>query len=207
MKIVCISDTHNRHSRIVLPKGDVLLHTGDITESGTVRELFSFLDWFSTQNFKHKIFIAGNHDFYLQKSLPAEINKLLPSGTHYLCESGVEINGKYFWGSPFTPTSPDWAFGVLESEISRYWKKIPKKTDILITHTPPYDILDKASNGALLGSPSLLKQVERIKPELHVFGHLHDNFGKVKFGKTTFINATSFTGNTEFINAPIEIEL
>jgi hypothetical protein len=60
---VCISDTHNQHGKMQdLPAGDVLIHAGDFTMTGTLVEVEEFLKWFAAQPFQHKILIAGNHE-------------------------------------------------------------------------------------------------------------------------------------------------
>ncbi len=130
MKLVCIGDTHNKHREINIPNGDVLIHIGDFTEAGTKHETLDFLEWFSEQPHKHKIFIAGNHDFFMEKSgLPEPQN--LPSNIFYLEDVGIEIEGVKFWGSPVTPGDDTWAFhrergkqirhtGIRFREILRY---------------------------------------------------------------------------------------
>ena len=63
MKILHISDTHGKHHQLKdLPEADVIVHTGDITEEGTEEEVKDFIEWFCSLPYKHKIFIAGNHD-------------------------------------------------------------------------------------------------------------------------------------------------
>ena len=73
-RIVCISDTHC--AEIDVPDGDILLHAGDLTYMGKPDELRVVMDWLSSLPHKHKIFIAGNHDFSFQ---------LIPNILHYLC--------------------------------------------------------------------------------------------------------------------------
>ena len=97
MKLICISDTHNKHEQIPIPGGDILIHAGDITEGGTKREVVDFLKWFASQPHKHKIFIAGNHDFFFEKSSKEEIQEIIPENVHYLKESEITINGIKFW--------------------------------------------------------------------------------------------------------------
>ena len=65
MKIVCIADTHNRQDDLIIPDGDIIIHAGDLTEGGTKREVSQFISWFSSLPHTHKVFIAGNHDYYL----------------------------------------------------------------------------------------------------------------------------------------------
>jgi predicted phosphohydrolase len=103
LKLVAISDTHSLHKRVKLPKGDVLIHAGDLTTKGELSEVSDFLGWFATLPFAHKIFIAGNHDFFFEKAPDAVIQKLVPDGVVYLNDSGVTINNIHIWGSPVTP--------------------------------------------------------------------------------------------------------
>ena len=103
MKIVAISDTHCRHKSVKLPKGDLLIHAGDLTYKGELSEMKDFLHWFAALDFDHKIFIAGNHDFYFEKTDRDSIAALLPPGIVYLNDSGINIGGINIWGSPVTP--------------------------------------------------------------------------------------------------------
>ncbi|KAG6807926.1 hypothetical protein H0H93_000815, partial [Arthromyces matolae] len=52
-----------------LPEGDVLVHAGDLTHSGTPQEVRSALQWLADQPHPHKIFIAGNHDYALSDTI------------------------------------------------------------------------------------------------------------------------------------------
>ena len=68
---------------------------------------------------------------------------------------------------------------------------IPEDTDILITHCPPFGILDFNDKGKHEGYQNLLAIIQqKIKPRLHVFGHLHDAHGKIQIGETLFVNAS-----------------
>ena len=152
MKIIAISDTHGLHSQLKLPPGDILIHAGDISVKGTERETVGIMNWFSQQDFKHKILIAGNHDFYFERMPFEEINKMIPAGIIYLNDSGIEIDGITFWGSPITPEFMNWAFNRKRgNEIAKHWKLIPKNTDVLITHGPPFGKLDTNANNYKTG--------------------------------------------------------
>ncbi len=83
LKIVLISDTHGKHTQLNLAKGDMLIHAGDVSSSGKKEQVFDFIEWFSNQNYKHKIFIAGNHDFFLEKESKENIDSLIPSNIIY----------------------------------------------------------------------------------------------------------------------------
>ncbi|MDT0646962.1 metallophosphatase domain-containing protein [Zunongwangia sp. F260] len=202
MKITCISDTHGRHSELTLPTADVLVHAGDFTEAGTKKETLDFLDWFSRQEHEHKVLIAGNHDFFLEKN--QKQLDFLPANIHYLNDSGTKI-GKYnFWGSPVTPGNSNWAFERARGKsIRKHWEKIPENTNVLITHTPPYKIMDILDNGTAIGCEELQRYVDTIEPQLHIFGHIHNSYGSVRTKKTLFINSSCLDGRYRNINAPI----
>ena len=164
MKILHISDTHSHHRQLQdLPAADVLVHSGDFTMAGTEAEVIDFMEWFCALPYKHKVFIAGNHDDCL---FGADINGL-PENCHYLYGNGVTIEGIKFFGIPM----------FVEDDISGNYTKmlenIPSNTDVLITHQPPYLIMDESA-GLHYGSRTLLDAVKRIKPEAHLFGHIHN---------------------------------
>lgn len=208
MKIVAISDTHCRHKSVTLPKGDVLIHAGDISYKGERSEVQDFLAWFANLPFAHKIFIAGNHDFYFEKAKTADVQTMLPEGVVYLQDSGTTINGIHIWGSPVTPWFYDWAFNRQRgAAIAKHWKLIPPDTNLLITHGPAYGILDTVLNGTHVGDKDLLKTVEVIKPAVHVCGHVHESYGRLKKGSTRFINASVLNEKYELVNPPVVFEM
>ena len=185
MDITFISDTHGLHYRLNLSGGTVLVHSGDITEYGTEEEVIDFLDWFCWQPYLYKIFIGGNHDLYLEAMNKSDRRKLIPSNVIYLQKRGIEIEGLKFWGSPVTPWFLGMAFNVRAGEeIKKNWQMIPADTDILITHGPPYGILDNE-----MGDEELLSQIQKIKPRIHCFGHIHEPSGVQILNGITFINA------------------
>lgn len=208
MKFVAISDTHCRHLNLKLPKGDVLLHAGDISYKGQKNEIADFLQWFSKLPYKHKIFIAGNHDFYFEKEKTVQIQSLIPEGITYLNDDEIIIDGVKIWGSPVTPWFFNWAFNRRRGkEISRHWQKIPDDTDIILTHGPVNGILDSVVNNTNAGCMDLLQTVEKIKPKVHVCGHIHEGYGVIKKNGTTFINASVLNESYELVNKPIVFDL
>ena len=161
MKIVIISDTHGQHARLKLPPGDLLIHAGDVSNTGGKTDAVRFLNWFSTQPFPHKIFIAGNHDLFFEQEPTQQIHKMIPPGIVYLNDSGTTVNGFHIWGSPVTPWFQNWAFNRHHgNDINRHWNLIPTNTNILITHGPPYGILDKNAEGQHIGCKDLLRKVQ-----------------------------------------------
>lgn len=208
MKFVTIADTHSRHRSLRLPKGDVLIHAGDISYRGEKLEVKDFLDWFSQQPFRYKVFIAGNHDFFFEKAKPRELDLLIPEDIIYLNDNGVVIEGIRIWGSPITPKFFNWAFNCDRgAAIKKHWDLIPAGTDLLITHGPPYGILDQIMNDRHVGCKDLLQKVKEIKPRTHVFGHIHESYGTAKNFGIKFINASLTSDLYEMINHPIIFEL
>jgi len=186
MDITFIADTHGLHDRLKLHEGSVLMHAGDITEYGTEEEVSEFLYWFSRQPFTYKIFIAGNHDLFLEACTSSKRKKLIPSDVIYLQNSGIEINGLKIWGSPVTPYFLGMAFNARQGkEIKKIWNKIPADTDLLITHGPPKGILDND-----MGDEELRLQINKIRPSIHCFGHIHGQSRVETISSTTFINAS-----------------
>ncbi|MER3471117.1 MAG: metallophosphoesterase [Chitinophagaceae bacterium] len=208
MKFVAISDTHCRHHQIKLPKGDVLLHAGDISHRGRKDEVIDFLKWFTKQKFEYKIFIAGNHDFLFEGIKAKELAQLIPEGVTYLFENAITINGITLWGSPYTPWFYNWAFNLPRGKLlAKHWAKMPAETDVLLTHGPPYSILDAVHNERHIGCVDLLKRVEVVKPKVHVFGHVHEGFGKKENNGTKFINVSQMNEEYILVNKPIVFEL
>ena len=179
MKILHISDTHGLHRQLChLPAADVIVHSGDITKDDTKEEVFDFINWFCDLPYEYKIFIAGNHDSIL-KGVTLDG---LDDNCYYLDGSSVVINGLKFHGIPlFVEEQAD---GTLYRKIAN----IPSNTDILITHIPPFGIMDHA-DGRDYGSLPLLEKVSEVQPKFHLFGHIHPQSGCLTMTQTTFSNA------------------
>jgi len=208
MEIVIVSDTHGQHKSLEVGSGDMIIHAGDISGLGRPNEIADFLVWFSKLNFKYKIFIAGNHDFFFENAQTDIIDEMIPDGVTYLNDSGIEIEGIKIWGSPITPWFYNWAFNRDRGDdIKRHWDLIPMDTDLLITHGPPLGILDKTVRGELTGCEDLLMRVQQINPKFHVFGHIHESFGSHYNDKTTFINASVLDERYNLTNLPTKITL
>lgn len=208
MRFVVISDTHCRHKNVKLPKGDVLLHTGDITYRGKKEEVADFMNWFAVQRFTHKVFIAGNHDFFFERESPETIKAMIPENVIYLNDNGTQINGLNIWGSPVTPWFFNWAFNRHRGEqIRKHWDLIPANTDILITHGPAYGYLDQVINEQHVGDKDLLQKILEIKPKVHAFGHIHESYGDIKRKGIRFMNACVLNEHYELVNRPIIFDL
>lgn len=193
MKVIVISDTHGLHQDLEIPSGDILLHAGDISTHGTKAQVVSFLNWFSNQPHQHKIFIAGNHDFFFENHTKKEIEQIIPKNITYLNEEIIEIDGLEIWGSPITPIpNKRWAFNRIRgSEIQKHWNLIPENLDILIVHGPAKGVLDTTLKGEQVGCQNLLETVLTKKPKLFIFGHIHESRGQKEIEGIKFVNASS----------------
>lgn len=208
MKLGFISDTHTYHKRLRgLESIDILIHAGDVCMRGTEAEAIDFINWVNQVDVKYKVFIAGNHDFYFEKTPSRIIRERLTENTFYLNDDGITIEGINIWGSPIQPWFRDWAFNRQRGEdIKRHWDLIPDNTNILITHGPPFGILDRTDSGERVGCEDLLECVERIKPKYHVFGHIHEDYGLKDKEFTSFINASVLNEHYHLVNDPVVLE-
>lgn len=192
MHILHLSDTHGQHHKLSkLPNADIIIHSGDSSFAGSEREVMDFIQWFCGLPHKYKVFIAGNHDNYLYEQCVGK----LPENCFYLCNSQVEIEGVILYGLPLFLDE------VMSGHYDENIQKIPSNIDVLITHQPPYSILDKSAT-VHYGSVQLLEKVLKIKPKYHLFGHVHDAYGIYQKGKTTFVNSALLNTNYELVYKP-----
>lgn len=215
-RIVALSDTHGSHFGIKVPDGDILIHCGDLCSHGSFRDAQDFMNWFNTHPHKHKIFIAGNHDIVFERD-PALMKKIIKADypdLTYLDDSGCEVEGLKFWGSPVQPRFFNWAFNRDRGEdIKRHWDMIPEGTDVLITHGPPHGFCDEAYRVGFnitehTGCQDLLEATLRLAPKLHLFGHIHYSGGETYRGpKTTYANVSLLDEQYLVARKPIVFEI
>lgn len=216
-RIICTSDTHSKHKQVPIPEGDIFIHAGDLTPRGNHNEFISVGNWFRQlkDRFKHRIFIAGNHDFSLMWNKRMILDAYFDPEVIYLQDSGIELEGIKFYGTPWVPWFHQWAFMKFEDELKAHWDAIPEDTDVLITHCPPYDILDMESEPRRCGSLTLADRVKQLKNlKHHVFGHIHEAYGQktVEYGQNpshtvTFHNVAALNGEYRYQNPPQIIEI
>ncbi|KAF4028138.1 Calcineurin-like phosphoesterase [Phytophthora infestans] len=225
MRVVCVSDTHGLHEdAVAIPDGDVFVHAGDFTDTGERSEVVAFNEFLGRLPHRYKLVIAGNHEssfdraFYpeywhqyghRQKYDPEEVRALLTNAL-YLEDQAVLIEGFVFYGTPWQPEFCNWAFNLPRGgALLKKWRYIPTDTDVLITHTPPMGHGDLVGYQRV-GCADLLREVEsRVRPKLHVFGHVHEGYGRSASpdGAITYFNASICTHNYEPVNAPFVFEL
>lgn len=221
LKIVAISDTHSYHRQIVVPDGDVLVHAGDLTWKGELSIIEDFANWLKDLPHKHKVIIFGNHELGMQygPKRSKAIQMIKDAGAIYLENSEVIIDGLKIYGSPATPWFHDWEWNYQRGkDIATVWSKIPVDTNVLITHGPPFMIMDGvpkatafAEEGIVyehVGCKDLLEKMAEL-PNLvaHIFGHIHDGAGMIIHNGITFINASSCTEQYAASNPPIVFEV
>ena len=174
-RIVHISDTHNKHDSFLdsIPEGDILIHSGDFSNYRMMRHLAperdfnkfmkSLNSFFSKLKHKHKIFVPGNHDLNLDTQPWERVQNKLTNGI-YLQDRPVMLEGIKFYGAGWNvlrASSYARGFAVDRDKISEHWEKIPQGIDVLVTHSPPFAILDctatRRAGGMLMCDPKAKK--------------------------------------------------
>jgi Icc-related predicted phosphoesterase len=208
LRILALSDTHELHRELNrLPEADLLIHAGDWTFfSKRMSVLSDFDEWLKEQPIRRQIILVpGNHEFYLEADAS---QRARTASASILMAEPLSIDGLNLWGSPVTPLYGG-AFGLSSAESrAAHYAAIPLDTHILITHGPPYGILDgKPGTSEHLGCPQLLEAVLRVKPLVHIFGHVHTGYGIQVNADTTFINAALLGPDGDMLNKPVLFDL
>lgn len=187
MKIDAIADLHGHQPE--LEGGDLLIVAGDCTSGNKCSDWFCFWYWLDRLKYKYKIVVAGNHDEFLISGAVSA------GGDYYLQDNGCDIDGLKIWGSPWTPRFPGqnpkaMAFTDERENMAKYWAAIPEGLDILVTHGPPYGVLDAVVRPPEpfmdmlvfdhCGDESLQAAVRRAKSRCHVYGHIHSCGGRTE---------------------------
>ncbi len=217
LKVSILSDLHGQ--KPTLPGGDLLIIAGDLTARDRLKQHIEWCDWMMKQDYKKIIFIAGNHDNKLRDSTEVIRTYICTKRNQYvyLQDSGTEFEGWKIWGTPwslwFDRINPECAaFTAHDLDLEEKYALIPEGTDIIISHTPPYGILDQNSDGYHCGSRSLRNALDRVKPKYCIFGHIHECGGQQLMYKhqgpnTWCINASIMDKNYKSAQLPIHIEI
>lgn len=209
MKIVSMSDLHGYLPKPEdVPACDVVCICGDIVpleyQNDDVASIawfcLEFVPWSDKLDCKKVIFIAGNHDKFLEhimlgpirddgsrkcRTASEVLKKLLPGnnkGKHkliYLRDNSVEVEGKVFYGTPWIQDLRNWAFYNDDIGLESMFSNIPKKLDVLLTHQPPRignmgTVLQKGfSYGNDYGSDILYGKMLERNIRYTFCGHVH----------------------------------
>jgi Icc-related predicted phosphoesterase len=201
-----LSDTHELHRDLDVPHGDILIHAGDLSMmSRSLSAIEDLNDWLGELPHSFKICVPGNHDYWLEKN-PSR--RSLLSNATILVNETIKIHRLKVWGSPVTPLL-DGAFGISSAVDRRQlYSQIPEDTDIVVSHGPPYGILDgDFESGFHSGCREVLDAIMRIKPKLVVFGHVHGAYGLFQTDETTFVNAALFDAYGDLSKTPIVLKM
>ncbi len=111
---------------------------------------------------------------------------------HVLHGSSVTIANLTFYGIggaiPVTPFGA-WSYDLTEEQATKLLINCPAGC-ILVSHAPPYGVLDVDSRGKHLGSTAIRDAVIRVQPQLVVCGHIHSGGGQMdRIDSTPVINA------------------
>jgi Icc-related predicted phosphoesterase len=209
LSLVCVSDLHGFLPDV--PPCDVLVVAGDITPqgdrdpAGQARWLDAELRaWLDAAPARHVVAVAGNHDFVFQ--VAATTVPDLP--WHLLQDSSCTLDGVRFWGSPWTPWFFDWAFNAPRGEegeafLAERYATCPAETDVVVLHGPPRGYGDRTRTGVDAGSSAALQLIDRVRPQLCVFGHIHEGHGAWRRGETQLANVTYVDVEYAPIGAPL----
>lgn len=229
-KIAIVSDMHGRLVREHLPEADVLVIGGDycpnFTKNGGLNPDYDArkqLEWLRRKfskglkklPYKKVVVISGNHDFVHENPDTSSQAREALEDAVYLQDESFEFDGLKYYGSPWTPWFYEWAFQFDKldevkgyPDAKRAWEMIPAGVDVLITHGPPRNILDLAPGNRNVGCPVLREHVfGRVKPQLHIFGHIHEGYGTATHHGITFANASLCDGQYEATNSVQVIEV
>jgi len=198
LRILHLSDTHNIHGTIEnkfpMPPADILLHTGDFSNRGTVEEVKYFNDWLGHLKTRYAkiIVILGNHDRWSGYDIPTM--KSMLNNAIVLASEEISVNGLRIFGISWDRNQPD-GRPDNSSVAQDLFSKIPENVDILMTHCPPYQIFDSIGDTHTWGSSQILRQfIEQRRPKVHLFGHLHEQRGVwIKHE-----GSNQYTGGVEF---------
>lgn len=200
--ILHLSDTHGQHKNLKsLPEADVIVHSGDFTFAGSEEEAYDFMNWFCNLPYKHKIFIAGNHDMCMYG---ADHIDGLSRNVHYLYNNSVVIDGIKFYGIPMFMED------CMDDKLDVFIHNIPDDTDVLITHMPPKGTCDLADYGKgpeHRGNATLAELLKKLHPICHLFGHEHDAYGKTIKENVIYSNACVVDSRYNLINKPTIINI
>lgn len=195
---------------MTIPEGDILIHCGDFTYTGSQPELVAFGNHLKKLKHRYKVLVPGNHDMTLDPlheryHEKAESWMRLKDSELLVRNQVISINGLNIFCTPMIPKVGDWAFGYSDIQKEQVYENARQyPIDIVVSHGPPLGILDETAH---YGCPILKEFIQDIKPKYHLFGHCHGNYGQVEIDGIKYINASTCNMNYHPVNKPILIEV
>mmetsp|Transcript_40133 Transcript_40133/g.63704 ORF Transcript_40133/g.63704 Transcript_40133/m.63704 type:complete len:283 (-) Transcript_40133:118-966(-) len=196
LRLVIISDTHERHRLVTVPEGDVLLHCGDILMSSSLavqrrgeKVLRDFNAWLEGLPCHEKVVIGGNHDTALQR---CENGQKLLSAAFLLQDSSITLPraGIKVYGNAF---SEGCSHNSAWQEPLVSCSSCSKDADVVLTHG--------------LSSAIVKAVLSQSRPRLWASGHAHENHGLEEKDGTLFANAAIMNGRYEPVQSPVVVDL
>lgn len=209
MRIIHCSDTHGRLP--VLPKdGEFVIHSGDYLPNASRGNLTIELpfqerwiranaenlkEWLGGRSF---LFSSGNHDFID----PCPIMVECGIDAINLNDKVTLYKGLNFYGFPYVPfIAGEWAgekhLPEMHDEMNRMLRRIKDseaKIDILVSHAPPFGVLDVYMNehlGNTLMTNMMAYQEMDPLPRYYLCGHIHESHGSAELFGVTISNAAT----------------
>ena len=216
MRVVACSDMHGQLPKV--PECDLLIIAGDSCPVWNHRISFQeewlkteFSDWLRSIPAKHIVGIAGNHDMVMDKQYLEEhrlefkdVARELP--WTYLFDEMVEIEGLKIYGTPYQKMFNEWPFMKYEHELEILWADMPK-CDIVVVHGPPFGAGDIVKFRGYQGSPTLANKLEELEIPWCICGHIHENYGIHRLGKTKVVNAAILDDQYIVRHEPMRLEI
>jgi hypothetical protein len=231
MRVVALSDQHGLLPDV--PSCDLLIVAGDVCPDRfgpfmAVHDPYQQQAWFdrmvrpwlAAAPATHKLLTWGNHDWCGQvcsfredspaRARSTDLQILVDEGTAVpSSDGGGQVS---VWATPWSNRFLRWAFMKDPRELERVYAAIPGDIDILVSHQPPYGYGDRTFNldsGRLehVGSPELLRAIERVQPRLVICGHIHGGFGRYEHQDIPIYNVSIVDERYRHINAPTVIGL
>jgi Icc-related predicted phosphoesterase len=205
LKLWHIGDTHGYHYLLTIPKDiDWVIHSGDFSNYRDVYknepEARDFIQWYGSLKIPIKILIAGNHDAYACNGVK-EFRKLCDFfNIIYLENENIILDDIKIFGSPNTPNFGNWHFMKNRAKMDKHWSQVDEDVDLLVVHGPPKGILDITENYdrslEFCGDNALRNHViNRIKPKLCLFGHIHNISDIINAGTRIIPNCDTVFSN------------
>lgn len=174
--------------------------------TGELNAVRDFARWLNRLPHNHKLVIGGNHDCCFTDHRRSKALDILydVDGLIYAEDTLEVVQGTGFYCTPWTASFNDWCLQKDEDGLREKFQQIPKTTEVLITHGPAHGTGDWLDGYGHIGSKALKDAVNRVQPDLHIYGHVHQQYGKQADGS---YNVSVLDGQYNVVKEPVVIEL